>query len=161
MRVLHEVAYGQNYVSTAHDRRQVVESFVNEVLTRNAAQAIQGLGPLLYKPCKDMWVYTVPNATKRNERTDVYTETFRLKATNDLIKKLNLEITQLKDENDGHKRAQGGRGQNWSGGNGGGYNGNGGKSNKRGGGERGRGGPNNNAWGDDDKFLAQRNLVFM
>ena len=82
-------------------------------------------------------------------------------ATDDLIKKLRLEITQLKDENDSLKRAQGGRGQNLSGGNGGGYNGNGGKSNKRGGGERGRGGPNNNAGGDDEKFLAQRNLVCM
>ena len=37
-------------------------------------------------------------------------EKFSLKATDDLIKKLRLEITQLKDENDGLKRAQGGKG---------------------------------------------------
>ena len=89
LRVLHEVAYGQNYVSTAHDQRQVVETFVNEVLTRNAAWAIQGLGPLVYKPCKDMWEevwgYTMANATKRYDITDVYAETFRLKATDNLI----------------------------------------------------------------------------
>ena len=48
------------------------------------------------------------NATKRYERTDVYAETFRLKATDDLIKKLKLEITQLKEENDSLKRVQGG-----------------------------------------------------
>ena len=76
---------------------------------------------------EEVWGYTMANATKRYERTDVYAETFRLKATDDLIKKLRLEITQLKEENDSLKRAQGGRGQNCSGGSGGGgYNGNGG-----------------------------------
>ena len=45
----------ENYVSTAHDQRQVVETFVNEVLTRNTERAIHGLGPLVYEPCKDMW----------------------------------------------------------------------------------------------------------
>ena len=45
--VILRVAYGQNYVSTTHDLRQVVEIFVNEVLTRNTERAIQGLGPLL------------------------------------------------------------------------------------------------------------------
>ena len=134
---MHEVAYGQNYISTAHDQRKVLETFVNEFLTRNAVQAIQGFGPLVCKHCKDMWEevwgYTMANATKRYERTDVYAETFRLKATDDLIKKLRLEITQLKEEKDCLKRAQGGRGQNWSGGSGeGGYNENGGRGNKRG-----------------------------
>ena len=86
----------------------MVDTFVNEVLTRNAARAIQGLGPLVYKPCKDMWEevwgYTMANATKRYERTDVYAETFRVKAKDNLIKKLRLEITQLKEENDSLKR---------------------------------------------------------
>ena len=71
LRVLYEVAYGQNYVSTAHDQRQVIETFVNELLAINAALAIQGLGPLVYKPCKEiweeMWGYTMENATKRYE----------------------------------------------------------------------------------------------
>ena len=55
LQVLHEVAFGQNYVSTAHDQRQVAETFVNEVLSRNAARAIQGLGPLVYNRCKEIW----------------------------------------------------------------------------------------------------------
>ena len=75
LRLLHEVAYGQNYVSTAHDQRQVIEAFVNEVLARNSACAIQGLGPLVYKHCKeiweDVWGYTMANPTKRYERTDL------------------------------------------------------------------------------------------
>ena len=69
LRVLHEFAWSKLRHSTAHDQRQVVETFVNEVLTRNAARAIQGLGPLVYKPCKDMWEevwgYTMATATKR------------------------------------------------------------------------------------------------
>ena len=50
-----EVAFRQNYVSPALEKRQVVKAFVNEVLYRNAACAIQGLGPLVYKKCKEIW----------------------------------------------------------------------------------------------------------
>ena len=48
----------------------------------------------------------------RNERTDVYVEKLRLKATDNLVKKLRVEITQMKEENASLKRAQGGGGQN-------------------------------------------------
>ena len=47
LRVLNEVVYGKNYVYNVHDQRQVLEIFVNEVLTRNTARAIQGLRPLV------------------------------------------------------------------------------------------------------------------
>ena len=47
------------------------------------------------------------NTTKRYERTDVYAEMFCLKATDDLVKKLKLEITQLKEEKASLKRSQG------------------------------------------------------
>ena len=99
------------------------------------------------------------NVTKRYERKDKYAETFSLKATDNLVKKVKVEITQLKKENASLKRAQGSGGQNWpgaqGGSGGGGYNGNGGRGNKRGGGERGRGGSNNNGGGDDEKFLVR------
>ena len=39
------------------------------------------------------------------------TETFCLKATDDLVKKLKLEITNMKEENANLKRSQGGGGQ--------------------------------------------------
>ena len=44
--------------------------------------------------------------TKRYERTDVYAETFHLKATDDLVK---LQITNLKEENASLKRSRLGR----------------------------------------------------
>ena len=55
------------------------------------------------------------NPTKRYERTDVYAEMFLLKATEDLVKKLRLEITNLKEENASLKRSHGGGGQTLAG----------------------------------------------
>jgi hypothetical protein len=39
LRVLHEVSYGQNYISSGHEQKILLEAFINEVLMRNAYRA--------------------------------------------------------------------------------------------------------------------------
>ena len=78
LRVLHEVGYGQNYVSTAFEQKNLIESFVNEVLMRNANRAISGDGPLVYKEAKGVFeeIYdtTIEGQEKKAGKHDVYSE---------------------------------------------------------------------------------------
>jgi hypothetical protein len=78
LRVLHEVGYGQNHVNTGHEQKNLIESFVNEVLMRNANRAISGDGPLVYKEAKGVFeeIYdtTIEGQEKKAGKHDVYSE---------------------------------------------------------------------------------------
>ena len=66
------IAKNRGGVNARRKMQKVIMSTsdVNEVLSRNAACAIQGLRPLLYKRCKkiweDVWGYTMANRLVRH-----------------------------------------------------------------------------------------------